>query len=96
MIHIISLVSSSVQRIPVTFLSILRWYNNPTTPNNTQLAYHSLPTTHVELAMYIKLIPALKDNYMYLLVDDETKEAAIVDPVEPQKVRLSLTKSIKV
>ena len=37
--------------------------------------------------MYIKLIPALKDNYMYLLVDEETKESAIVDPVEPEKVR---------
>lgn len=38
--------------------------------------------------MYIKLIPALKDNYMYLLVDDETKHAAVVDPVEPEKVTM--------
>lgn len=37
--------------------------------------------------MYIKLIPALKDNYMYLLVDEETKESAVVDPVEPEKVK---------
>lgn len=31
-------------------------------------------------------IPALSDNYMYLVVDSNTKEAAIVDPVEPEKV----------
>jgi len=31
-------------------------------------------------------IPALKDNYMYLIWCKATKEAAIVDPVEPDKV----------
>uniref|UniRef100_A0A8C5Q8S4 Hydroxyacylglutathione hydrolase, mitochondrial n=1 Tax=Leptobrachium leishanense TaxID=445787 RepID=A0A8C5Q8S4_9ANUR len=36
--------------------------------------------------MRIELLPALTDNYMYLLIDDETNEAAIVDPVQPQKV----------
>lgn len=36
--------------------------------------------------MQIHLLPALADNYMYLLVDESTKEAAIVDPVEPDKV----------
>ncbi len=36
--------------------------------------------------MKIKLIPALDDNYMYLLIDEKTKDAAIVDPVEPDKV----------
>ncbi|XP_028669666.1 hydroxyacylglutathione hydrolase, mitochondrial isoform X2 [Erpetoichthys calabaricus] len=36
--------------------------------------------------MRIELLPALTDNYMYLLIDDETREAAIVDPVEPHKV----------
>ena len=39
--------------------------------------------------MYVKIIPALQDNYMYLLVSEETKEAAIVDPVEPKKVIMS-------
>ncbi|TRY84704.1 hypothetical protein DNTS_003920 [Danionella cerebrum] len=36
--------------------------------------------------MKVELLPALTDNYMYLLIDEATREAAIVDPVEPQKV----------
>lgn len=36
--------------------------------------------------MRVELLPALSDNYMYLLIDVESKEAAIVDPVEPIKV----------
>lgn len=39
-----------------------------------------------QVNMKIELLPALSDNYMYLLVDTETKEAAVVDPVEPVKV----------
>ena len=36
--------------------------------------------------MRVRLIPALSDNYMYLLVDEKSKTCAIVDPVEPEKV----------
>lgn len=36
--------------------------------------------------MKVELLPALTDNYMYLLIDVDSKEAAIVDPVEPVKV----------
>ncbi|XP_027280781.1 hydroxyacylglutathione hydrolase, mitochondrial isoform X1 [Cricetulus griseus] len=36
--------------------------------------------------MKVELLPALTDNYMYLVIDEDTKEAAIVDPVQPQKV----------
>lgn len=36
--------------------------------------------------MDIRILPALQDNYMYLIIDKTTKEAAIVDPVEPQTV----------
>lgn len=36
--------------------------------------------------MTVKKIPALKDNFMYLVVCNETKNAAIVDPVEPDRV----------
>ena len=36
--------------------------------------------------MNVTPIAALGDNYMYLLVDTKTREAAVVDPVEPEKV----------
>ncbi|XP_053608057.1 hydroxyacylglutathione hydrolase, mitochondrial isoform X2 [Plodia interpunctella] len=36
--------------------------------------------------MDVKILPALQDNYMYLIIDKATKEAAVVDPVEPQTV----------
>lgn len=36
--------------------------------------------------MRVELLPALSDNYMYLLIDVDTREAAVVDPVEPIKV----------
>ncbi len=41
--------------------------------------------------MTIKLLPALSDNYMYLLIDKSTKQAATVDPVKPEHVSMSLT-----
>lgn len=36
--------------------------------------------------MQITLLPALEDNYMYLVTDEASKECAVVDPVEPDKV----------
>lgn len=41
--------------------------------------------------MQVELVPALEDNYMYLLIDDATKSCAAVDPVEPEKVCLSFS-----
>jgi len=37
-------------------------------------------------------LPALDDNYMYLLVDDNKKICAVVDPVEPVKVLEAVSK----
>ena len=37
-------------------------------------------------------VPMLQDNYGYLLIDDERKEAAAVDPVEPLKILAALEK----
>ena len=36
--------------------------------------------------MRVRVLPALKDNYMYLLIDESTSEAAVIDPVEPETV----------
>lgn len=48
--------------------------------------FHSEVACVTQANMRIKLLPALQDNYMYLIIDDNTKEAAVVDPVEPHKV----------
>ncbi|XP_041978032.1 hydroxyacylglutathione hydrolase, mitochondrial isoform X2 [Aricia agestis] len=47
---------------------------------------HSEQVFHEGRAMDVKVLPALQDNYMYLIVDKATKEAAIVDPVAPETV----------
>lgn len=36
--------------------------------------------------MRVRLIPALEDNYMYLIIDEQTQECAAVDPVDPEKI----------
>ncbi|CAA0811000.1 Hydroxyacylglutathione hydrolase cytoplasmic [Striga hermonthica] len=36
--------------------------------------------------MQILHIPCLEDNYSYVIIDEATKEAAVVDPVEPHKI----------
>ncbi|KAJ1984519.1 Cytoplasmic glyoxalase II [Dimargaris verticillata] len=36
--------------------------------------------------MHVVPVPALKDNYSYLIIDDKKNEAALVDPVEPGKI----------
>jgi len=48
--------------------------------------YHSDQKLVSANTMRVRILPALSDNYMYLLVDENTKEAAIVDPVEPDTV----------
>jgi len=50
------------------------------------LAYHSKVKEVTNPIMDVKIIPALDDNYMYLIIDKATREAAVVDPVEPEKV----------
>ena len=36
--------------------------------------------------MEVKVVPALQDNFMYLLIDTNSKQTAVVDPVEPHKL----------
>jgi hydroxyacylglutathione hydrolase len=40
--------------------------------------------------MEVHILPALADNYMYLLVDEVSREAAVIDPVEPEKVLVAV------
>lgn len=54
---------------------------------------HSKAINIRQAEMQVHLLPALEDNYMYLLVDDDTKEAAIVDPVDPDKVVAAVNKT---
>lgn len=42
--------------------------------------------------MDVKILPALQDNYMYLIIDKETRDAAIVDPVDPESVLAAVEK----
>lgn len=44
--------------------------------------------------MRVELLPALSDNYMYLLIDADSREAAIVDPVEPIKVLYYIIRAV--
>ncbi|CAO3595607.1 unnamed protein product [Absidia cylindrospora] len=46
--------------------------------------------TSIANKMIIKPVPCLQDNYSYILLDENTKTAAVVDPVEPDKVLNSL------
>jgi len=48
--------------------------------------YHSQQKHISEASMRIRILPALSDNYMYLLVCTETNQAAIIDPVAPETV----------
>lgn len=47
---------------------------------------HSQSITCNYDAMKVVVMPALQDNYMYLLIDTVSNEAAIVDPVDPASV----------
>ncbi|KAI3793136.1 hypothetical protein L1987_35750 [Smallanthus sonchifolius] len=38
------------------------------------------------LRMKVIHIPCLEDNYSYLVIDEKTKQGAVVDPVDPEKV----------
>jgi len=47
---------------------------------------HSESTSTKLATMDVNILPALQDNYMYLIVDKDTNNAAIVDPVNPDRV----------
>ncbi|XP_011301371.1 hydroxyacylglutathione hydrolase, mitochondrial isoform X2 [Fopius arisanus] len=50
---------------------------------DSNLKTHTVKTIVEFQSMSVHILPALQDNFMYLIVDDKTKEAAVVDPVTP-------------
>lgn len=42
--------------------------------------------------MRVEIVPVLEDNYAYLLINEATKEAAVVDPSEPGPVIAAIEK----
>ncbi|KAJ8957416.1 hypothetical protein NQ318_004896 [Aromia moschata] len=54
--------------------------------NNGLRGSHSSQISLKLNKMKITILPALSDNYMYLITDENTKQAAVVDPVEPDTV----------
>lgn len=49
--------------------------------------FHCRPSvTHPGGIMDVHLIPVHDDNYCYLVVDHKTRESAVVDPAQPEKV----------
>jgi len=42
--------------------------------------------------MKVSIVPVLEDNYSYILIDEQTKIAAAIDPAEPHKVFIQAEK----
>jgi len=71
---------SVTQRATALYFTVNAW-------SNVGLrGVHSQQKTVNHINMKIRILPALSDNYMYLLVDQSTNTAAIVDPVDPSSV----------
>ncbi|KAK4318225.1 hypothetical protein Pmani_010762 [Petrolisthes manimaculis] len=70
----------AVQRLTATYFRANAWYNVGSGK------FHSNQSSVDHANMKVKILPALSDNYMYLVVDEVSKEAAVVDPVEPKTV----------
>lgn len=77
--------------LPVWFDRIATATLSRILPLLRRTSFHSRPQSFPHAPqMQVHILPALSDNYMYLLVDEETREAAVIDPVEPQKVLIAV------
>lgn len=79
-------------RSKLFFFSILltKPDNNILFPARRSVGSGTLESEYKFSEMIVKILPALQDNYMYLLVCPDTLQAAIVDPVEPDVVLSSV------
>jgi len=48
--------------------------------------FHSKMDFNAMSDISVKIVPVLSDNYMYLVIDNQTKDAAIVDPMDTTHV----------
>lgn len=65
--------------------SFVKFSDNSWKANGIRGSHSSQQTVNMA-DMSVKILPALSDNYMYLIICNKTKEAAIVDPVNPETV----------
>jgi len=75
-----SLPTSVSQKLTAAYFTYNSWRANGI--RGTHSSQQSVNMTD----MSIRILPALSDNYMYLIICNKTKEAAIVDPVNPESV----------
>ncbi|CAL1276815.1 unnamed protein product [Larinioides sclopetarius] len=62
------------------------WKNRCDFPSTKYLFKVAQFSTHTNNRYRVHIIPALKDNYMYLLTDKVLNFGVAVDPVEPKKI----------
>jgi glyoxylase-like metal-dependent hydrolase (beta-lactamase superfamily II) len=54
-------------------------------------------TVNPSSTMEVHVVPAFSDNYMYLIVDKESREAAVVDPaVRPVKAEHTIASLMRI
>ncbi|KAJ8728314.1 hypothetical protein PYW08_016699 [Mythimna loreyi] len=70
---------------------LTKWYFQVQARN--QRGTHSYIENNQFQNMDVKILPALQDNYMYLIIDKATNMAAVVDPVEPNTVLQAVQES---
>ena len=74
--------------ITYTVLNLIKSLRQSFVLSSLCLSTRGLASAHLSksAAMRVRPVPALTDNYMYLLIDESTMQAAVVDPVDPDKV----------
>jgi len=83
-----SLFSGLSKRLPdsVTHRAVAAYFTVEAWSKVGIRGFHSGQKLVEHQTMKVRILPALSDNYMYLVVDKATREAAIVDPVDPESV----------
>ncbi|KAJ8729940.1 hypothetical protein PYW07_016978 [Mythimna separata] len=82
--HVSSWLAVKTPKHQLTDKKITKWYFQALIRN--QRGTHSLTDYNQFQNMDVKILPALQDNYMYLLIDKATNKAAVIDPVDPSTV----------